>query len=165
MPAAFISAGLNYLGAQEQASATEAAANTSAAAQRESARLAAEAAKFRPVGITTRFGSSNFQMSPEGYLTGAGYNVSPELKAYQDRLMGLTGGALTQAEQAQQQYAPLQTAATGLFGLVSSTYNRLLNKLHKNICNSNRTCLLLAVSVRWLSCRISCFNKVVVDCL
>jgi hypothetical protein len=117
MPAAFISAGLGYLGAQEQASATEYAANQSAAAQREAARLAAEAAKFRPVGITTRFGSSNFQMSPEGYLTGAGYNVSPELKAYQDRLMGLTGGALTQAEQAQQQYAPLQTAATGLFGL------------------------------------------------
>jgi hypothetical protein len=112
-----ISAVLGYLGAQEQASATEAAANTSAAAQREAARLAAEAAKFRPVGITTRFGSSNFQMSPEGYLTGAGYNVSPELKAYQDRLMGLTGGALTQAEQAGQQYAPLQTAATGLFGL------------------------------------------------
>jgi hypothetical protein len=56
-------------------------------------------------------------MSPEGYLTGAGYNVSPELKAYQDRLMGLTGGALSQAEMAQQQYAPLQTAATGLFGL------------------------------------------------
>ena len=112
-----ISAVLGYLGAQEQASATEAAAKTSAAAQREAARLAAEAARFRPVGITTRFGSSNFQMSPEGYLTGAGYNVSPELKAYQDRLMGLTGGALSQAEMAQQQYAPLQTAATGLFGL------------------------------------------------
>jgi hypothetical protein len=111
------SAVLGYLGAQEQASATEYAANQSAAAQREAARMAAEAAKFRPVGITTRYGSSNFQMSPEGYLTGAGYNVSPELKAYQDRLMGLTGGALSQAEMAQQQYAPLQTAATGLFGL------------------------------------------------
>jgi hypothetical protein len=56
-------------------------------------------------------------MSPEGYLTGAGYNVSPELKAYQDRLMGLAGGALGQAEQAGQQYQPLSTAATGLFGL------------------------------------------------
>jgi hypothetical protein len=111
------SAVLGFLGAQEQASATEAAANTSAAAQRESARLAAEAARFRPVGITTRYGSSNFQMSPEGYLTGAGYNVSPELKAYQDRLSGLAGGALTQAEMAQQQYAPLQTAASGLFGI------------------------------------------------
>ena len=108
---------LGFLGAQEQASATEAAANTSAAAQRESARLAAEAARFRPVGITTRYGSSNFQMSPEGYLTGAGYNVSPELKAYQDRLSGLTGGALTQAEMAQQQFAPLSQAATGLFSL------------------------------------------------
>ena len=111
------SAVLGFLGAQEQASATEAAANTSAAAQRESARLAAEAARFRPVGITTRYGSSNFQMSPEGYLTGAGYNVSPELKAYQDRLSALSGSALTQAEQAQQQFAPLQTAAGGLFGL------------------------------------------------
>jgi hypothetical protein len=112
-----IGAVLGFLGAQEQASATEAAANTSAAAQRESARLAAEAARFRPVGITTRYGSSNFQMSPEGYLTGAGYNVSPELQAYQNRLSGLAGNALTQAEQAQQQYAPLQTAAGGLFGL------------------------------------------------
>ncbi len=111
------SAVLGYLGAQEQASATEAAANTSAAAQREAARLAAEAARFRPVGITTRYGTSNFQFDPSGYLSGAGYTVSPELKAYQDRLMGLTGGALTQAEQAGQQYAPLQTAATGLFGL------------------------------------------------
>ena len=111
------SAVLGFLGAQEQASATEAAANTSAAAQRESARLAAEAAKFRPVGITTRYGSSNFQMSPEGYLTGAGYNVSPELKAYQDRLSALTGRALTQAEGAQQQYQPLSQAASGLFGL------------------------------------------------
>ena len=112
-----ISAVLGFIGAQEQAGAMEAAANTSAAAQRESARLAAEAAKFRPVGITTRYGSSNFQMSPEGYLTGAGYNLAPELRGYQDRLLGLTGGALTQAEQAGQQYQPLSQAATGLFGL------------------------------------------------
>lgn len=111
------SAVLGYLGAQEQASATEAAANTSAAAQRDAARQAAEAAKFRPVGITTRYGSSNFQFDPSGYLSAASYNVSPELRAYQDRLMGLTGGALSQAEMAQQQYQPLSQAATGLFGL------------------------------------------------
>ena len=111
------SAVLGYLGAQEQASATEAAANVSAAAQRDAARQAAEAAKFRPVGITTRYGTSNFQFDPSGYLSGAGYNVSPELRGYQDRLMGLTGNALTQAELAGQQYAPLQTAAGGLFNL------------------------------------------------
>jgi hypothetical protein len=108
---------LGYLGAQEQAGAIEAAANQSAAAQREAARQAAEAAKFRPVGITTRYGGSNFQFDPSGYLSGAGYTVSPELRGYQDRLSALTGGTLTQAEQAQQQYQPLSTAATGLFGL------------------------------------------------
>jgi hypothetical protein len=142
-----IGAVLSFIGASEQASATESAANTSANAQLESARLAAEAAKFRPVGITTRFGKSNFQYgikgvnppvaadyatpeefaaaqrdyqiraASEGYLTGAGYELSPELRAYQDRLMGLTGGALTQAEMAQKQYQPLSQAAGGLFGL------------------------------------------------
>jgi hypothetical protein len=112
-----ISAVLGYAGASEQADATRAAAETSAAAMRESARLAAEAAKFRPVGITTRYGTSNFQFDPSGYLSGAGYTVSPELQAYQNRLQGLTGNALTQAEMAQQQYAPLQQAAGGLFGL------------------------------------------------
>ncbi len=40
-----------------------------------------------------------------------------ELKAYQDRLMGLTERGLTEAEMAQQQYAPLQQGAQGLFGL------------------------------------------------
>jgi hypothetical protein len=113
------SAVLGFLGAQEQASATEAAANTSAAAQRESARLAAEAARFRPVGITTRYGSSNFQMSPEGYLTGAGYNVSPELKAYQDRLMGLTERGLGQAEAGEARLRPNVGAAESLFNLGS----------------------------------------------
>lgn len=93
------------------------AAQTSADAQLQAGREAAEAARFRPVGITTRFGSSNFQFDPQGYLTGAGYNVSPELKAYQDRLMSLTGQGLTQAEQAQAQYAPLTGAASGLFNL------------------------------------------------
>jgi len=110
---------LGYLGAQEQASATEAAANTSAAAQRESARLAAEAAKFRPVGVTTRFASSNFQMSPEGYLTGAGYNLAPELRGYQDRLFGLTERGLGQAEVGEARLRPNVGAAESLFNLGS----------------------------------------------
>jgi hypothetical protein len=112
-----IQAVFGYAGAREQANATRAAAQESARAQLESARLAAEAAKFRPVGVTTRYGTSNFQFDPQGYLSGAGYTVSPELQAYQNRLQGLTVGALTQAEQAQQQYAPLQQSAQGLFGL------------------------------------------------
>ena len=112
-----IGAGASLLGGALQSNAAEDAARQSAQAQLESARIAAEAAKFRPVGVTTRYGTSNFQFDPSGYLTGAGYTVSPELKAYQDRLQALTGGALSQAEMAQQQYAPLQQGATGLFGL------------------------------------------------
>ena len=115
--AAAIMGGASLLGGSMQSKAAGDAARQSAQAQLEAARIAAEAAKFRPVGVTTRYGASNFQFSPEGYLTGAGYTVSPELQAYQDRLQALTGGALTQAEMAQQQYAPLQQSATGLFGL------------------------------------------------
>jgi len=115
--AALIGGGLGLIGGSMQANATRGAAQESARAQQESARLAAEAAKFRPVGVTTRYGTSNFQFDPSGYLSGAGYTVSPELQAYQDRLQGLTSGALSQAEMAQQQYAPLQQGAQGLFGL------------------------------------------------
>ena len=117
LEAALIGGGLGLIGGSMQADAARGAAEESARAQLESARLAAEAAKFRPVGVTTRYGTSNFQFDPSGYLSGAGYTVSPELQAYQNRLQGLTGNALTQAEQAQQQYAPLQQGATGLFNL------------------------------------------------
>ena len=115
--AALIGGGLGLIGGSMQANATRSASRESARAQLESARLAAEAAKFRPVGVTTRYGTSNFQFDPSGYLSGAGYEVSPELRAYQDRLQGLTSGALSQAEMAQQQYAPLQQGAQGLFNL------------------------------------------------
>ena len=117
MPAAWISAGASLVGGAMQGDSARSAARTSADAQIRAAQIAADAARFRPVGITTRYGTSNFQTDEQGNLTGAGYNVSPELKAYQDRLQALTGGALTQAEQAQQQYAPLQQAAGGLFSL------------------------------------------------
>ena len=106
-----------FAGSLVQGQATKSAAGTAAAAQLESARIAAEAAKFRPVGITTRYGSSNFQTDDQGNLIGAGYNVSPELRAYQDQLLGLTKQQLQQGLMSQQQYAPLQGAATGLFNL------------------------------------------------
>jgi len=115
--AALIGGGMSLLGGAMQGDAARSAARTSADAQLRAAQIAADAAKFRPVGITTRYGTSKFQFDPSGYVSGAGYEVSPELRAYQDRLQALTGGALTQAEQAGQQYAPLQQSAQGLFGL------------------------------------------------
>jgi len=94
------------------------AARISAQAIRDAAAQAAEAQRFRPVGITTRFGQSQFEFDPTtGQLKSAGYAVTPELKAMQDRIMALSGQGLTQAEQAAGRYAPLQTAAQGLFSL------------------------------------------------
>jgi hypothetical protein len=112
-----ISGGLGLLGGILGGNSAEDAANTQAAAQERAAQLAAEEARFRPVGITTRFGSSQFQTGPDGRVSGASYELNPELRALQDRFLGLTSGGVTQAEQAQQQFAPLQGAAQGLFGL------------------------------------------------
>ncbi len=109
---------LGYMGARKQASATESAAAQSAAAQTEAARIAAEEARFRPIGITTRFGTSQFGYDPTtGRVSSAEYTVSPELRALQDRIMALTGQNLAFAEQAPSLYAPLTSAATGLFNL------------------------------------------------
>ena len=108
---ALIGGGLSLLGGIFGGNSAQDAAQTSANAQLEAARIAAEAQKFRPVGVTTRFGSSNFQMSPEGYLQSAGYNVSPEVAAMRDRLLSQAGGAGMQTgEQA-------QAAQQQLFGL------------------------------------------------
>jgi hypothetical protein len=70
--------------------------------------------------MTTRFGTSNYTYDPvTGRMTSAGYQLSPEAKAAQDRLVALAGQGLTQAEQAQSQFAPLQTAAQNLYSLGS----------------------------------------------
>jgi len=99
---------------------TEERAAQAAAAQRDAARMGAQASAFRPVGMTTRFGTSAFDVKDVGgvpRVTGARYTVSPELQAIQNRLMGLTGGAATTAEQAQMAAEPLGGAARGLFSL------------------------------------------------
>ena len=94
------------------------------AAQKAQVRIDAEtaaakqAAAFKPVGMTTRFGTSKFETDPvTGQLTSAGYTLSPEAKAQQDRFVALSNQGLTQAEQAQSQFAPLQTGAQSLFSL------------------------------------------------
>lgn len=113
----WIIAGGTLLGGLLGGNSAQNAARQQAAAQQEAARLAAEEARFRPVGVTTRFGSSQFTTGPDGRVSGAGYTLSPEMQAMQDRFLGLAGQGLTQAEGAQQQFAPLQQAGQGLFGL------------------------------------------------
>lgn len=115
---AIIGGGLSLLGSSMAADSAADAAKKSADAQERAARLAAEEARFRPIGMTTRFGSSQFTMDPKtGRLSAAGYTVSPELRAYQDRLMALSNQGLGQAEAAQGMYQPLAGAATSLFNL------------------------------------------------
>jgi hypothetical protein len=113
----WISGGLALAGGLFGGRSARKAAQAQAAAQERAAQLAAEEARFRPVGITTRFGQSQFQTDPQGRVSGASYTLDPQLAAMQDRFLGLAGGGLGQAEQAQQQFAPLGQAAQGLFGL------------------------------------------------
>jgi hypothetical protein len=79
---------------------------------------AKQSAAFRPIGMTTRFGTSQFAVDPvTGQLTSAGYTLSPEAKNAQDRLVKLAESGLVQAEGAQKAFEPLQTGAQSLFKL------------------------------------------------
>jgi len=94
--------------------AAKSAAKTSAAAQERAGLAATSASAFRPVGVTTRFGTSKFTMGTDKYgtpiVTGAEYEASPEIQALQDRLSALYGQNLGLAEMA-------QPTATSLFNL------------------------------------------------
>jgi len=115
--AALIGGGASLLGGVLGGSSQKKAARISADAQIKAAQIAAEEQRFRPVGVTTRFGQSQFQFSPEGRLIGAGYDIDPRLAAYQDRLDALAGQRLGEAEMAGEAYAPLRQAGQQLFKL------------------------------------------------
>ena len=91
--------------------------NQAASAAQNIANQQAQASQFRPVGVTTRFGRSGFQFSPEGQLIGAGYQVAPDVAAMREALLGISGGALQQAQQQQEMQNKVNQAAQGLFGL------------------------------------------------
>jgi hypothetical protein len=113
--AAAATIGGSLLGGSSQKKAAQISAN----AQLEAARIAAEEQRFRPVGVTTRFGRSQFQFDPSGRLLGAGYQIDPRLTAYQDRLQALAEQRLGEAEMAGEAYAPLRGAGASLMQLGS----------------------------------------------
>lgn len=97
-------------------------AGAAAAQQRQAARESAGIAAFRPVGMTTRFGTSQFTRTTDPttgvpYISEASYTPAPELALLQNQLFGRFAPTLAQAEQMQGQYAPLTPAAQRLFGL------------------------------------------------
>jgi hypothetical protein len=104
-------------GLLQQQTSKEAAQKAQAMIDAETASAKASA-QFRPIGMTTRFGSSQFGIDPlTGRLTSAGYTLSPEAKAAQDRFVKLAETGIQQAEGAQQAFKPLQTGAESLFKL------------------------------------------------
>ena len=104
------------------ASGVRQAGEQAAAQQREAGITAANISAFRPVGMTTRFGTSQFtrEVDPRTgipYISSGGYTAAPELSALQNQLFGRFAPTLTQAEQIQSQYAPLTDVTQGLFKL------------------------------------------------
>jgi hypothetical protein len=105
------------------------AAKGQAEALRAAGNLSYDRSKFNPIGIKTNLGSSNFTMGPDGQLTSAGYSLSPELQAIQQRVIGGAG-----------QYDPYQITTwlnlcsvelIKLLEWVSNIYLHLLSKLVK----------------------------------
>ena len=111
--AALIGGGLGLIGSSMAGRSAERAAKTQAGATERATQLAAEEARFRPVGVTSRFGSSQFGFDPEGRLTSAGYTASPEIAALQDRLSTLYGDSLGLAEMAPETVRGLFNLGTG----------------------------------------------------
>lgn len=93
------------------------AAATQAQAQIQAARIAADAAKFRPVGVTTNFGASKFGYDANGNLVSAGYGLNPLLQGQQNQLMGASQGMLNQFTGSQAATAPMGDAASRMMAL------------------------------------------------
>ena len=89
--------------------------NNAAAQQAAYAQQASQMAQFRPVGMTTAFGSSNFDYDEFGRLKSAGYTLTPELQGIRDR--AIQAGVAYNPEMIGQMAQPLGAASQGLFGL------------------------------------------------
>lgn len=84
----------------------------------DAANTAAQMSQFRPVGVTTRFGKSGFTYDPAtGQLTGAGYQVAPDVAAMREGLLGMAGTGLGQAQAAMGNQPIINQAGAGLFQL------------------------------------------------
>lgn len=83
-----VSGVFNTIGGLVSGSAGSNAAGQQAAAYRDAATQASNLAQFRPVGVTTNFGTSNYTYDPQtGRLTSAGYSLNPQLQGLQGGLM------------------------------------------------------------------------------
>jgi hypothetical protein len=123
-------AGAGIVGGMMSAGAAEDAAAAQAGISREQAAALKEASKWKATGTTNRYGASSQTVDPvTGSMTDATWNMSPEMKAYQDKLMSGSREALpanfdpATATQAQYQLLKNQQAPgveRGYSGLLSN---------------------------------------------
>jgi hypothetical protein len=108
----------------QQQTSKEATEKAQKAIETETAAAKA-AAGFKPVGMTTRFGTSEFKTDPvTGQLTSAGYKLSPEAQYAQDFFRTQANLGLQQVELAPAVYAPLKTGANMMFDLGQRALNQ-----------------------------------------
>lgn len=83
-----VSGVFNTIGGLIGGSSAASAAGQQADAYRNAAAQASNLAQFRPVGVTTNFGTSNYTYDPvTGRPTSAGYSLNPQLQGLQSGLM------------------------------------------------------------------------------
>jgi hypothetical protein len=118
------SGGQTVAGLLQQETSREAAVKAQAMIDAETTAAKAAAA-FKPIGMTTRFGTSEFKTDPvTGQLTSAGYTLSPEAKYAQDFFRTQSNLGLQQVELAPAVYAPLKTGANMMFDLGQQALNQ-----------------------------------------
>lgn len=107
----------NAIGSLFSGNSAQDAANALAAQQRANTARAAEDAKFKPVGVTTNFGSTNYGYDSSGRLTSAGYTLDPRLQSLQGDLLGAAPGMLGQFTNSVSTTAPMGAGAQSMFSL------------------------------------------------
>jgi len=112
-----LTAGVSALGTGLAANNVANSQNSLAQQQLALGQQAANNAQFRPVGVTSRFGTSGFQYDQNGNVIGAGYQVAPDIAAMREGLLGYAGQNLTNAGQAQGLQQQANTGANSLFNL------------------------------------------------
>ena len=112
-----LTAGVNALGTGIAANQVADAQGSLAQQQLLLGQQAANAAQFRPVGVTSRFGTSGFQYDQAGNLIGAGYQVAPDIAAMREGLLGYASQNLGNAYDANALQQAANTQATNLFNL------------------------------------------------
>lgn len=94
------------------------AAKGQAEALRAAGLRSSQMAQFRPIGLRTGFGSSNFRVNELGQVEEAGYTLNPELEALRNRFTtGATGYDPTRLQQLTE---PIYGGAASLFNLGGS---------------------------------------------